>query len=286
MPTTRSRRGLAAKSTQTPRRDGTCAPPGMQRTGGPQGKKSMTMANKTFEYPPANGEVLVFMRYRKEMDRRMRNCIIRMKGRIRQPGTEGHCLGVADRVHVLECAANSDWGTRSDWCLALFMFPSEEKARRWYFSEPELRQPDFLPPSDSVQLFAMSLRYLPQPGKMTFNWMELHNVRSRAFLQQEYVDKAAEALDDDQVNHGVIFVQDPGSPSQLYRLKEAWIPHNADAYCVVNVYDSEDQFRIVYEKKNYSELQAKRSEVCDTVSLLFTVDPDVTGPPCHTSPRA
>ena len=50
------------------------------------------------QYPPANGEVLVVMRYKREMDRRIRNCIIRMKGRIRQPGTEGRCLGVADKV--------------------------------------------------------------------------------------------------------------------------------------------------------------------------------------------
>ena len=50
------------------------------------------------QYPPANGEVLVVMRYKREMDRRIRNCIIRMKGRIHQPGTEGRCLGLANKV--------------------------------------------------------------------------------------------------------------------------------------------------------------------------------------------
>ena len=68
-------------------------------------------------------------------------------------------------MHVLESASFSDWCTRDDWCIALFLFPSEEKARRWYFSEPELKQHDFLPPSDGVSLFALNLRYLPQPGE-------------------------------------------------------------------------------------------------------------------------
>ena len=43
--------------------------------------------------------------------------------------------------------------------------------------------------------------------RLTFNWIEMHNVRSHGFLQQEYVDKCAEHMDDEQVNHGIIFVQ-------------------------------------------------------------------------------
>ena len=82
-------------------------------------------------------------------------------------------------------------------------------------------------------------------GKLTFNWLELHNVRSKSYLQQEFVDKTASLLDEAGVNHGLIFVQDPGSPTQLYRLKDSWIPHNADAYCVVNVYDNMEQFQTV-----------------------------------------
>ena len=43
--------------------------------------------------------------------------------------------------------------------------------------------------------------------QLTFNWVEMHNVRSHSFLQQEYVNKAADMMDDAQVNHGVCFIQ-------------------------------------------------------------------------------
>nr|KAG5708019.1 hypothetical protein BaRGS_025157 [Batillaria attramentaria] len=221
---------------------------------------------------------MVMMRYKKEMDRRIRNCIIRMKGRIRQYGP-GHCLGIADSVFVLETAGYSDWASRDDWCMAVFLFPNEAQAQLWYISEPELRQPDFLPPSNGIQLFATHLRYLPQPGKLTFNWEEFHNVRSNTYLQQEYVDKAAEMYDQNSINHGVIFVQDPSSPNQVARFKDSWLPYNAHSYCVLNLFDSEEHFFSIYNSDKHMQLREKRGEVCDTLSLLFTIDPDITGPP-------
>ncbi|PVD20467.1 hypothetical protein C0Q70_18623 [Pomacea canaliculata] len=226
------------------------------------------------------------MRYKAEMDRRIRNCLIRMKGRIKQYGP-GVCLGITSEVSasvgitsevaVLESFPNSEWGDRRDWCLAVFMFPSEKQATLWYISEPELKQHDFLPPSDSVALFCMPLRYLPQPGNLTFNWEEMHNVRSNSFLQKEYIDKVASLYDAKGVNHGVIFVQDPGSQNQMKRFKDAWIPYSAHAYCAVHLFESPSAFYDVYHSDKGSHLRARRAEVCDTLSLLFTVNPNITG---------
>ncbi|KAL8590607.1 hypothetical protein ACOMHN_011043 [Nucella lapillus] len=253
----------------------TGVPSGLQQTG-------ITTAGgkKTFEHTPANGQVLVVMRYKRERDRSIRNCIVRMLGRIRQPGTEGKCLGITNEVHVLECPDHIDWAQRDDWCIALFLFPSEKNAQRWYESEKELKQHDFLPPSDGVQLFVVKLRYLPKldRSKLTFNWMELYNVQSNSFLQTEFVNKVCPLLDDQQVNHGLVFLQDS---SHLFRLKESWIAHKADAYCVVNVYDNEEHFEKVFQQKNYADLLEKRNIACDTVSLLFTIDSNITGPPAN-----
>lgn len=249
--------------------------PGLQAT-----QATTIQAQRFYEHKPAKGEVMVMMRYKQEMDRRIRNCIIRMKGRIRQYGP-GVCLGIADKVHVLEATRSSDWGSRSDWCIAVFVFPSEAQAQLWYISEPELKQHDFLPPSDGVQLFATHLRYLPQPGKLTFNWEELHNVRSNSFLQKEYVDRVAGLYDQQSINHGVIFVQDPASPKEVARFKDSWMAYSEHTYCVLNLFSNEDHFFSVYNSDQYRDLSEKRGQVCDALSLLFTIDPDITGPPSH-----
>ncbi|XP_076470383.1 uncharacterized protein LOC143300530 [Babylonia areolata] len=264
-----SRRQPGTRSGQCQTKQGD--PAGLQPT-----KHTTTGGKKTFEHTPANGQVLVVMRYKGTMDRSIRNCIVRMLGRIRQPGTEGRCLGVTDTVHVLECPRDNDWASRNDWCLALFLFPSEQKAQRWYDSEPELKQHDFLPSSDGVQLFVVKLRYLPKmdKGRVTFNWMEMYNVKSNAFLQHEFVNKVAPLLDDQQVNHGLVFLHDP---SELYCLKDSWISHTADAYCVVNAFHDEEHFHHIFQQSNYADLRQKRNEICDTVSLLFTIDSNITG---------
>lgn len=254
--------------------------PGLQETGESVQRPGMTMAKKTFQHATASGQVLVIMRYKNEMDRRIRNCLIRMKSRTGQFGTEGRCVGISTDIRVLEGLQESDWCQRSDWCIALFVFPSLEKAQLWYRSEPELRQHDFLPPSDGVQLFALKMRYVfPPVRNLTFNWVEMHNIRSHSFLQQEYVDKAAEMLDDEQVNHGLIFLQDPGNPCQLFRFKESWIPHNEKAYCVMHLYEDEAQFYKISGTEKDQQLREKRHEACDVVSLLFTICSNVTDAP-------
>ena len=49
------------------------------------------------QYPAAQGQVIVFMRYKAEMDRRIRNALVRMSGRIKQYGP-GHVVGIANKV--------------------------------------------------------------------------------------------------------------------------------------------------------------------------------------------
>ena len=51
-----------------------------------------------FQHLQAKCQVLVIMRYKNEMDRRIRNCLIRMKSRTSQFGTEGRCLGISTNV--------------------------------------------------------------------------------------------------------------------------------------------------------------------------------------------
>ena len=45
------------------------------------------------------------------------------------------------------------------------------------------------------------------PGKNTFNWVELSDIKSKSYLQSEYIDKAARLLDQRCVNHGVVFIK-------------------------------------------------------------------------------
>ena len=90
------------------------------------------------------------------------------------------------------------------------------------------------------------LLFWKQLGNMTFHWLEIYNVRNARNLQEEFVDKTADILDDQQVNHGIIFVKDSSSPDQLHRLKESWISHNDKAYIVVNVFDTKSSFDNFY----------------------------------------
>lgn len=55
---------------------------------------------RLFQYPAAHGQVIVFMRYKAEMDRRIRNALIRMSGRIKQYGP-GHIVGIANKVKLI-----------------------------------------------------------------------------------------------------------------------------------------------------------------------------------------
>ncbi|XP_059164449.1 uncharacterized protein LOC131947295 isoform X1 [Physella acuta] len=226
------------------------------------------------EYPAANGQVIVFMRYKAEMDRRIRNALIRMSGRIKQYGP-GHIVGIANKVTVVESPPHSEWLQRDDWCFAVFAFPNERLANLWYVSEPELRQHDFLPPSDGVQLFSMDIRYLPQMGKNTFNWMELSDIKSKSYLQSEYIDKAARLLDSKCVNHGVVFVKDSVVDDKLNRMKDTWIPYKTMTNFALHMYDNEDQFWSIYNSSEYRPLREARHQLCNTTSLLFTVDPRI-----------
>jgi len=226
-------------------------------------------------FPSACGQVIVFMRYKAEMDRRIRNALIRMSGRIKQYGP-GHIVGVADKVTVVEAPPASEWLQRDDWCFAVFAFPNERLANLWYVSEPELKQHDFMPPGGSVQLFSMDIRYLPQMGKNTFNWVELSDIKSKSYLQSEYIDKAARLMDQRCVNHGVVFIKDTAADEKFNRLKESWIPYKPLANFALHLYDHEKQFWEIYNSAEYAPLRDARHQLCNTTSLLFSVDPRIS----------
>lgn len=65
------------------------------------------------------------------------------------------------------------------------------------------------------------------------------------------MDKTAELYDEHAINHGVIFVQDPSSKEEVNRFKDSWIRYNSNAYCIVNLFDSEEQFYSVYNSGEF-----------------------------------
>jgi len=126
-----------------------------------------------------------------------------------------------------------------------------------------------------VQLFSMDIRYLPQMGKNTFNWMELSDIKSKSYLQSEYIDKAAKLLDSRCVNHGVVFVKDSCVDEKVNRMKDSWIPYKTMTNFALHLYDNEDQFWGIYNSQEYRPLRDSRHQLCNTTSLLFTVDPRI-----------
>ena len=79
---------------------------------------------------------------------------------------------------------------------------------------------------------------------MTFCWTELAGIRSKGELQRDFVDPMATLMDKNNIDHGLVFVDDKDC-DQLDRLRDCWLPYHA--YYRLDVYNSEDDLRKFYE---------------------------------------
>ncbi|ESO90783.1 hypothetical protein LOTGIDRAFT_233581 [Lottia gigantea] len=238
--------------------------------------KSKQTFNSTYEStlnnePFARGSCLLFIRYRIELDQRMRNAVVRFLGRLKQYG--GSVLGFANKTTVVEAPADSGWLAHDDWCFLVLAFPAQSKARLWYISEPELKQHDFPPPSNGIDVFTVPIRYVPDSIKSTYCWFEFDHIQNKKEFTSEYVDQVRQLYDDNTIDHGLAFIKD-NEDEMIDRLRDSWMKPRSH-YCL-SLFDSEDQFWQIHEGDSYKPLKEKRRQLCDTTCIVFTIDPRIS----------
>ncbi|XP_067651350.1 uncharacterized protein [Haliotis asinina] len=242
--------------------------------GQPCQSEQTTQKNQTqpvdIQVQPAQGEALLFFVYRSEFDRRVRNAIIKFSGRIKSYG--GKILGISTHVTVTAPEGNP-WLRHSDWCIAAIAFPSQHKARFWFVSEPDVKQHDFPPISDGFQVFSVPIRYIPKLGRQTYCWTEISRIKNSGSYQADYVDKVSNLFDSRGVNHGLVFIKEKEA-SQLDRLKDCWMQHNA--HFRLDLYNSEQEYWEIYNTDSFQQLKETREGLSDTTTVLFTIDPKIS----------
>ncbi|OWF41317.1 uncharacterized protein LOC110462645 [Mizuhopecten yessoensis] len=206
-------------------------------------------------YNQASGEMYMLIRFRCDMDQRMRNAFMQEKRIMEQ--YNGKLMGVANSIQVVECCDKYP----TDVGFALLKFRSERDADHWLISDPIFKQQDWPNPADTLEIAMFPLSYIPQEnGYTTFHLTEICDVCDRNF-QDNYVNKVAPIMDKFKIRHGLI------ATTGARDMRRTWI--NRTAFVLINAYESMEQFQQFYDSVHYAELKKYRQEHSNTTSVLF-----------------
>lgn len=218
-----------------------------------------------FKIIPSSEAVYMIIRFRDEMETRIRNALAISKRAVEN--YHGKIIGISGEVNVYE-EDLSKWP--ADRRILIIYFSDQANAVRWLNSDKYFKNDDFPQPSDTLQIFLIPVHYTADKANYTFYLQELGNCKNWDKLNDGYVKNAAKCMDGFKVQHGAAYTTDAeGLRCSFVRKGNLVVLHR---------FQSIDQFESFYYSKAYDTLKQFRRSLCDCNSVVFTINPDLRNP--------
>lgn len=218
-----------------------------------------------FKIIPSSEAVYMIIRFRDEMETRIRNALAISKRAVEN--YHGKIIGISGEVNVYE-EDLSKWPT--DRRILIIYFSDQANAVRWLNSDKYFKNDDFPQPSDTLQIFLIPVHYTADKANYTFHLQELGNCKNWDKLNDGYVKNAAKCMDGFKVQHGAAYTTDAeGLRCSFVRKGNLVVLHR---------FQSIDHFESFYYSKAYDTLKQFRRSLCDCNSVVFTINPDLRNP--------